>query len=180
MEMCRGCTCCVNMVSRCVFVHVVCISVILTLVNYSEMQFTDKRCTSCPKCQITNWTKLQEKTITKSFSRKLYSLLVFCPHYVYTIIKRIKCQGSFLSCSIFQLNITFYQLSVKKLLYCFYLFTGGLHVLATHVLQFIFLGSSGFRWPVCYFATTEAHAAELVIMVWNVINVVQSYGFKVQ
>ena len=104
---------------------------------------------------------------------------MFCPHYVYTTIKRIKCQGSFLSCSIFQLNITFYQLSVKKLLYCFYLFTGGLHVLATHVLQFIFLGSSGFRWPVCYFATTEAHAAELVIMVWNVINVVQSYGFKV-
>ena len=71
-----------------------------------------------------------------------------------------------------------FTLPVLALLYIW--FVGGVHVLATHVLQFMFLGSTGFRWPVCYFATTEAHASELVLLVWEVVNAVQSYGFKVK
>lgn len=52
-------------------------------------------------------------------------------------------------------------------------------MLATHVLQFMFLGYTGFKWPVAYFATTEAHASELMLLVWEVINQIHSYGFKV-
>ena len=43
-------------------------------------------------------------------------------------------------------------------------------MLATHVLQFMFLGYTGFKWPVAYFATTEAHASELMLLVWEVMQ----------
>lgn len=62
----------------------------------------------------------------------------------------------------------------------YYIIVGGDHALASHVLQFIFLGYTGFKWPVAYFPTTEAHAAELQILVWDVINKVQGYGFQVR
>ena len=57
--------------------------------------------------------------------------------------------------------------------------TGGLHALATHVLQFVFIGNTGFRWPVAYYPSTEAHASELLDLVWAVIDALSSYGFKV-
>jgi hypothetical protein len=56
---------------------------------------------------------------------------------------------------------------------------GGLNTLATHILQFIFLGHTGFKWPVAYYPTTEAQAAELMIIVWKVINTLETYGFEV-
>ena len=56
---------------------------------------------------------------------------------------------------------------------------GGLHALATHVLQFVFVGNTGFRWPLAYYSTTEAHASELIDIVWEVINALSSFEFKV-
>ena len=93
----------------------------------------------------------------------------------------------------YYINLTFYsciiitflhetnQLQESTTVLCFVprLLSGGLHTLATHVLQFMFLGYKGFKWPVCYYGTTEAVAAELKVLVWQVVNVVQSYGFKV-
>ena len=58
--------------------------------------------------------------------------------------------------------------------------SGGHHVLATHILQFMFLGHTGFKWPVAYYATTEAHATELTEIVWDVIKAVKNYCFRVR
>ena len=56
---------------------------------------------------------------------------------------------------------------------------GGFRNLATHVLQFVFLGYTGFKWPVAYFCTTEAHAAELMEIVREVVDKLDHYDFKV-
>ena len=57
--------------------------------------------------------------------------------------------------------------------------TGGVHTLATHILQFVYLGHTGFKWPVAYYTTTEAQATELMVLVWRVINTLSTYGFEV-
>ena len=57
---------------------------------------------------------------------------------------------------------------------------GGLNALATHILQFVFFGNTGFRWPVAYYPTTEAHASELMVLVWDVVETLSSYGFQVK
>lgn len=51
--------------------------------------------------------------------------------------------------------------------------------LATHVLQFVFNGYTGFRWPVAYYATATASAHDLYILVWEVIKAVDDAGFNV-
>lgn len=48
------------------------------------------------------------------------------------------------------------------------------------MLQFVFLGYTGFKWPVAYYLTTEAHASELMLLVWKVINTLETYGFEVR
>ena len=62
--------------------------------------------------------------------------------------------------------------------YC--IITAGAHTLATHVLQFVFLGYTQFKWPVAYYTTTEAQASELMVLVWKVINTLSAYGFEVR
>jgi hypothetical protein len=52
--------------------------------------------------------------------------------------------------------------------------------LATHVLQYIFLGFSGFRFPICHFPTTQASASDLYILTWEIINMLQIFGFTVR
>ena len=59
------------------------------------------------------------------------------------------------------------------------LFLAGFYRVASHILQFIFLGNTGFKWPVAYFPTIEAHASELYLIVFDVINKLSTYGFKV-
>lgn len=52
--------------------------------------------------------------------------------------------------------------------------------LATHVLQFVFLGFSGFRFPVSHFPTIQATASDLYILTWELINMLQVFGFTVR
>ena len=51
--------------------------------------------------------------------------------------------------------------------------------LATHVLQVIFQGFTGFRWPVAFFASSTAKAHELFINFWEAVDKVHDYGFEV-
>ena len=51
--------------------------------------------------------------------------------------------------------------------------------LASHILQFIFLGYDGFRFPFGYFATKGANAPELFLAVSNALQKLLSYGFQV-
>ncbi|KAJ8045597.1 Spectrin beta chain, non-erythrocytic 1 [Holothuria leucospilota] len=52
-------------------------------------------------------------------------------------------------------------------------------VLATEVLQYYFLGYTGFRFPVCHYPTTGVKASELFTMTWDVIAKLQDWGFTV-
>lgn len=52
--------------------------------------------------------------------------------------------------------------------------------LATHVLQFVFLGFTGFRFPLFHFPTIQATAAELNLLFWKIINLLMAFGFRVR
>ena len=52
--------------------------------------------------------------------------------------------------------------------------------LATHVLQFIFLGHTGFRFPFAFFPTKEASAASLYVNVWKAISIIEEWGFTTE
>ena len=51
--------------------------------------------------------------------------------------------------------------------------------LATHVMQLVFNGFTGFRWPVAYFATSTATAHQLYLNIWEAVDVLDDYGFQV-
>ena len=51
--------------------------------------------------------------------------------------------------------------------------------LASHVLQIIFIGYTGFRFPVAHFPTDCVTASELQIIMWNTISELQNWGFTV-
>jgi hypothetical protein len=51
--------------------------------------------------------------------------------------------------------------------------------LASHILQFIFLGYDGFRFPFGYFPTKGANAPELYLAISNALQKLLSYDFKV-
>lgn len=51
--------------------------------------------------------------------------------------------------------------------------------LATHVLQFIFLGYDGFRFPFSYYPTIGANAPEIYITLWDAIAKLTSFEFHV-
>ena len=52
--------------------------------------------------------------------------------------------------------------------------------LATHVLQFVFLGFTGFRFPLFHFPTEQASALELYLLFWKIVNILSTFGFKIQ
>ena len=52
--------------------------------------------------------------------------------------------------------------------------------MAKYILQFIFLGYDGFRFPVAYFPTAGINASELNMNVWNIISQLWLYGFSIQ
>ena len=43
----------------------------------------------------------------------------------------------------------------------------------------MFIGSTGYKWPVAYYATNKVHGTELMVMVWDVINALDTFDFKV-
>ena len=53
-------------------------------------------------------------------------------------------------------------------------------ILATHALQFLFLGFTGFRFPCAHFPSTTASGYELYLLLWEAVNMLSSFGFKVQ
>ena len=52
--------------------------------------------------------------------------------------------------------------------------------MAKYILQFIFLGFDGFRFPIAYFPSLGANAPELYMNVWNAISEMSQYEFQVQ
>ncbi|XP_033763366.1 uncharacterized protein LOC117344648 [Pecten maximus] len=53
-------------------------------------------------------------------------------------------------------------------------------VLATHVLQLVFLGFTGFLFPFAHFPTTTASGHELYLLVWKSVNMLSMFDFKIQ
>lgn len=51
--------------------------------------------------------------------------------------------------------------------------------LATHCLQYLYVGVSGFKWPVCYYATDNVNGHSIYFTIWTIISKLQSYGFQV-
>ena len=45
--------------------------------------------------------------------------------------------------------------------------------------QFLFYGTTGFCWPVAYFATTSADSGELALLFWEAVEKLDDYGFTV-
>ncbi|ELU13368.1 hypothetical protein CAPTEDRAFT_194398 [Capitella teleta] len=52
--------------------------------------------------------------------------------------------------------------------------------LASHVLQILFLSHSGFRFPVAHYPTHETQAPELFHVIWEAIDKLDDWGFKVE
>lgn len=52
--------------------------------------------------------------------------------------------------------------------------------LATHVLQFSFLGFTGFRFPLFHYPSLQATASELYLLIWKIIQTLNTFGFNVQ
>lgn len=51
--------------------------------------------------------------------------------------------------------------------------------LATDALQLVYLGHTGFRFPVAHFAATASKAHELYVILWNAISALGEWGFNV-
>ena len=51
--------------------------------------------------------------------------------------------------------------------------------LATHCLQYLYVGFSGFRWPVAYYATNNATAHQIYYTFWELVKELYEYGFDV-
>lgn len=52
--------------------------------------------------------------------------------------------------------------------------------MATHVLQIIFLGITGFRFPIAHFPVTEATASEIHCMFHRAVHYLSTWGFHVK
>ncbi|XP_053409240.1 uncharacterized protein LOC128559964 [Mercenaria mercenaria] len=51
--------------------------------------------------------------------------------------------------------------------------------LATHALQILFLGHTGFRFPFAHYATEQASPSELYLIFWKAVKLLSLYGFRV-
>ncbi|CAB4019435.1 Hypothetical predicted protein [Paramuricea clavata] len=51
--------------------------------------------------------------------------------------------------------------------------------IATHLLQFMFIGSTGFKFPICYFPTIEVDPTTLYHQLWSAVFDLGEFGFKV-
>ena len=52
--------------------------------------------------------------------------------------------------------------------------------LATHVLQFVFLGFTGFRFPLFHFPTEQVSASELYLLLWKIVSILKTFGFSIK
>lgn len=51
--------------------------------------------------------------------------------------------------------------------------------LSTHVLQLVFLGNTGFRFPLAHFPCLQTSASELYLIFWKAVNMLGLFGFTV-
>ena len=51
--------------------------------------------------------------------------------------------------------------------------------MATHCLQYVFHGFTGFRWPVAYYGSETACAYQIYNTSWEVVSKLHQYGFIV-
>ena len=51
--------------------------------------------------------------------------------------------------------------------------------MATHFILYLYVGIGGFRWPVAYYATNNINAHQIYLTFWELMSVLQHYGFKV-
>lgn len=49
----------------------------------------------------------------------------------------------------------------------------------THVLQIIFIGLTGFRFPLCHFVTDQIQAPELYTIFCDAVDLIERYGFQI-
>ncbi|KAK3747398.1 hypothetical protein QZH41_012095, partial [Actinostola sp. cb2023] len=52
--------------------------------------------------------------------------------------------------------------------------------MATHMLQFMFLGNEGFRFPFAHFPTANVTSAQLFELFWDAVDALQMFGFTVR
>ena len=52
-------------------------------------------------------------------------------------------------------------------------------VLATHVLQFLYIGLNGFRFPFACFPVTQTKAGNLHFLFWEAVKFLSLYDFQV-
>lgn len=50
--------------------------------------------------------------------------------------------------------------------------------LADHVLQYVFSGLTGFRWPFANFPNTQAPPANIFVTFWTCVDALYNWGFK--
>ena len=50
---------------------------------------------------------------------------------------------------------------------------------ATHVLQFVYLGNTGFRFPIVHYPTREVDPSTLYIKFWETVGWLEMAGFSV-
>jgi len=53
-------------------------------------------------------------------------------------------------------------------------------ILATHVLQLVFLGFTGYRFPFSHFPSNTASGHELYLIIWKAISMLSTFGFTIQ
>jgi hypothetical protein len=70
------------------------------------------------------------------------------------------------------------QECLSHLLYSF--LGNGEPKLASHVLQLLFLGDTGFRFGFAHFPTKEANASDLYVVFWEAVLHLEKWGFKVR
>lgn len=51
--------------------------------------------------------------------------------------------------------------------------------LATHVLQFVFIGFTGFRFPFAHFPSVTASGSDLYLLFWKAVHMLAMFNFKV-
>lgn len=52
-------------------------------------------------------------------------------------------------------------------------------IMGTHVLQLLFYGLNGFRFPFAHFVTDNIQASEVYALFWKAVYILFTFGFKV-
>ena len=53
-------------------------------------------------------------------------------------------------------------------------------VVANHVLQIVFLGHTGFRFPIAHYPTSQARAVDLYTCIWDAVDKLLAWDFHVE